>query len=69
MYMETFKASIKFPTREMAQEFAKLYTRFSHEWSCMSAGKENVTVDFYNVTDEWRKWINSYIAKINSVSQ
>ena len=63
--MNTYKASIKFPTREMAQEFATHYTRFSHEWSYISAGKKNVIVVFYNVTPQGKIWINDYISKIN----
>ena len=62
MDMET--ATVKFPNRIMAQEFATAYSRFSHKWNVISSWVENVSV-YVDVVDGAKEWIEKYISLIN----
>jgi len=54
-------ATLTFPTREQAQEFAKQWGRKSLMGHTMTAGLHNVQVTVWNVTDELKQWIDEYV--------
>lgn len=58
-------ATLNFPNRQLAIVFATAWGRYSARGHDMGAGKENVKVTIYEVTDEDRKWIENWI-KSNS---
>jgi len=59
-------ASIIFPTREMACEFARDYSRHTLRGHSISAGDTDVEVALDGLSDEDKKWINERVASLNS---
>ena len=55
------KATVKFPARGMALDFARDWTRYT----LMGHSIKGNTVEVYNVTDESRVWIDSYVARLS----
>ncbi len=60
------KATINFPTRAMAERFARDWSRFTLCGHSISAGTKDVSVSVYDVTDERKDWIDRYTSNINS---
>ena len=59
-------ATLTFPTRQMAEAFAKAFTRKTLNGHTISSGTVNVTVIAHNLDDDSKTWIDDYVAKINS---
>ena len=56
------KATIKFNTNEQANEFATQWGRKSISGHTVS----DKSVSIYNITDDLKTWIDSYIANLNN---
>jgi len=56
------KATIKFNTNEQANEFATHWGRKSMSGHTVS----DKSVSIYNITDDLKTWIDSYIANLNN---
>jgi len=55
-------ATLEFPNRQMANAFAKAWTRKTLMGHSIKGGK----VDIYNVTEDLKIWISEYIEKLNA---
>jgi hypothetical protein len=62
------KATIKFPSRDMAKEFASAWAFRSLTGCDMSATSKDgeTSVSIYNITDELKVWVDE---KISSMSK
>jgi len=61
------KATLNFPTQEMAKTFASKWAHYTLQGHDMSAVKldGSVEVTVYNVTSDRKDWINSYVSRLN----
>ena len=59
------EATLTFTNRIQAEQFAKAWSRKTLTGHTISAGIENVQVTVWNVTDELKEWIDSYISALN----
>lgn len=57
------EATLTFTTRQDAEAFAKAWGRKSLMGHTITAGLQNVKVTVWNVTDELKEWIDSYVNK------
>lgn len=55
-------ATLTFNTRENAQLFCQQWTRYSLRGHTMGAGTKNVEVKLYDVTEDNKQWIDSWVA-------
>lgn len=62
------KATLTFPERWQAEAFAKNWSRQTLTGHTIGAGTVNVQVTVDNVTEESKKWIDEYVAKLNQLS-
>ena len=62
------KATLTFDTRNNAEIFAKAWSRKSLMGHTIGAGTQNVKVSIYNITDDLKKWVDDYVAKMNEVA-
>lgn len=63
----TMKATLTFPSRDMAKKFASEWAHYTLTGNDMSATKDDGSVDVtvYDVTNERKKWIDSYISQLD----
>jgi len=61
------KATISFPTREMAQAFAVIWSRYTLRGYALSKMAETggASVFLDGVTPEYAEWINSTVQELN----
>ncbi len=59
------KATITFPTRLQAENFATKWTRFTKEGNILGSGIENVKVTVFNVDENGKNFIENYINNLN----
>ena len=59
-------ATLTFPTKELAENFAKEWSRHTLNGHTISGGDTDVKVSIYNITDEHKKWIDNYVLNLNS---
>lgn len=62
----TEQATLKFGLREQAKDFCTAWTFFSKRGHLLGAGKENVTVILFDVTEKEKQWIDSYCERLNT---
>jgi len=55
------KATLTFTTRQQAEDFAKAWSRKTLTGHTVSAGMQNVQVTVWNVTDQLKEWIETYV--------
>ena len=55
------KATLTFPTRQQAEDFAKEWSRKTLTGHTISAGMKDVQVTVWDVTDLLKNWIEDYI--------
>lgn len=59
------KATLTFPKRLQAENFARAWSRYSKTGHKLGSGTENVTVTVFDVTEDSKMWIDKYISSIN----
>jgi hypothetical protein len=59
--MKTATVTLNFETRQQAEDFAKLYTRFTLRGNLIGSGLENVKVTVYDVTTKELEWIMTFV--------
>ncbi len=59
------KATLTFPTKQMAENFATAWSRHSLNGHTIGSGDTNVKVSIYNVNEDNKEWIDKYIANLN----
>jgi hypothetical protein len=59
------KATLNFPTREQAEQFALDWGRYSKTGHIVGAGETDVEVTVFDLTDEDKKWVDNYVANMN----
>lgn len=59
------KATLTFPKRLQAEDFAKAWSRHSKTGHIVGSGTENVNVTVFDVTESGQAWIDNYISNIN----
>jgi hypothetical protein len=62
------KATLNFANRFQAEKFATTWSRYSLRGHVISAGTENVSVTIFNVTEEDKIWIDSYVSELNQLA-
>lgn len=64
--METFKATITCPSREIAKEFATAWSRYSLCGHTVSAKQADGTayVILYGITEDKKEWIEKKVSAI-----
>ncbi len=60
------KATLTFKDRPQAESFAKAWSRHSLRGHTIVAGTENVEVTVYDVTENDKAWIDSYVSTVNN---
>lgn len=60
------KATLTFPKRSQAENFATAWGRYSKTGHIVGSGTENVTVTVFEVTDEQKVWIDKYVSTLNN---
>lgn len=60
------QATLTFKNRPEAENFAKNWSRYTKTGHTIGAGIENVKVTIYNIDDDKKNWIDSYVNKLNS---
>jgi len=66
---KNFKATLTFPNKELAQEFATKWGRYSKRGHVVGAGEENVPVTIWDLTEKDKEWVDNYINQINNSNQ
>jgi|14BtaG_2_1085337.scaffolds.fasta_scaffold168825_2 hypothetical protein len=61
------KATLTFKTRDLAELFAKEWSRKTFEGHTVSAGNENVSVTVYDVDEERKEWIDGFVSALNDM--
>mgnify|MGYP001286414152 CR=1 FL=1 len=59
------KATLTFPTRQLAEDFATDWSRKTLSGHTVGSGEENVEVSIYNITDGDKDWVDNYVANLN----
>ncbi len=58
-------ATLTFPTIQMAENFAKSWSRKSLMGHTIGSGTVNVSVTISGITDELKNWIDNYVTELN----
>lgn len=66
---KAIKATLTFPNRLQAEEFATMWARYSKKGHIVGAGTENVAVTIYDLTEKDKKWVDNYVQQMNSIKQ
>lgn len=66
---KSIKATLTFPNRLQAEEFATKWARYSKRGHIVGAGTENVPVTIYDLTEKDKEWVDNYVNQLNSSNQ
>ena len=58
-------ATLTFPERAQAIQFARAWSRYSKTGHTIGAGMQNVQVTVCNVQEYDKEWIDAYVKSIN----